>query len=139
MNLMPAALQRLQFLSRVVRKESRQLSETDQRLFALPFSEEHVRLLESDPEQGERVEAFVSRFGRLQDTLGDKLLPQLLGALGETPSVMIDNLDKAERFGYIGSADEWIARCARSGTRWSMNTSRTRLFSPMPCRPATGT
>jgi len=34
--------------------------------------------LENNIELAERVEAFVARFGRLQDTLGDKLLPTLL-------------------------------------------------------------
>lgn len=56
----------------------------------------------------ERVEAFVGRFGRLQDTVGDKLLPVLLTALGETPAAAIDNLDRAERLGLIMSADEWM-------------------------------
>lgn len=70
MNPVPATLQRLQFLARVVRKESRQLADTDRRLFAIPLSADHARLLESDSELGERAEAFVSRFGRLQDTLG---------------------------------------------------------------------
>ena len=54
------------------------------------------------------MEAFVSRFGRLQDTLGDKLLPQLLSALGEKISAVIDNFDRAEQLGLIASADEWM-------------------------------
>jgi hypothetical protein len=39
--------------------------------------------LRQDPEMSERVDAFVARFGRLQDTLGDKLLPRLLQWLAE--------------------------------------------------------
>jgi uncharacterized protein with HEPN domain len=54
------------------------------------------------------VEAFVGRFGRLQDTVGDKLLPLLLAALGEKSSAAIDNLDRAERLGLLKSADEWM-------------------------------
>ena len=50
----------------------------------------------------------MSRFGRLQDTVGDKLLPALLLALAETPDPAIDNLDKAEKFGFIESADTWL-------------------------------
>lgn len=100
---------RLQFLARVVRKECGHLAHTDQRLFELPFSVERARQLDSNPETAERVEAFVGRFGRLQDTLGDKLLPLLLAALGETTAAMIDNLDKAERLGLINSADDWLA------------------------------
>ena len=56
----------------------------------------------------ERLDAFVSRFGRLQDTVGDKLLPALLAALAESLGPAIDNLDKAEKFGFIVSADAWM-------------------------------
>lgn len=99
---------RLQFLARVVRKECKHLATTDQRLFGDLFSLEKVARLEEDPDLAERVEAFVGRFGRLQDTIGDKLLPLLLSALGEKPSAAIDNLDRAERLGLLGSADEWM-------------------------------
>ena len=53
----------------------------------------------------ERLDAFVSRFGRLQDTVGDKLLPSLLTALAETPSPSIGARIKPKIFGYIESAD----------------------------------
>ena len=100
---------RLQFLVRVVRKESLHLATTDRRLFGTAlFSVELTTLLEEDPDLAERVEAFVGRFGRLQDTVGDKLLPLLLGALGEKIAAVIDNLDRAERLGLIKSADEWM-------------------------------
>ena len=100
---------RLQFLVRVVRKECQHLASTDARLFKGVFSLEQVQLLETDPDLAERVEAFVGRFARLQDTVGDKLLPQLLAALGEKIASVMDNLDRAERLGLIKSADEWMA------------------------------
>ena len=100
---------RLQFLVRVVRKECQHLASTDQRLFANVFTLTQVQQLEADPDLAERVEAFVSRFGRLQDTVGDKLLPLLLAALGEKTGAAIDNLDRAERLGLIHSTDEWIS------------------------------
>ncbi|MBS4098182.1 MAG: hypothetical protein KGZ83_15245 [Sulfuricella sp.] len=100
---------RLQFLARVVRKECRHLESTDARLFGQPFTGERVRSLEEDPELAERVEAFVGRFGRLQDTLGDKLLPVLLTALGEKPGAVMDNLDRAERLDFLTSAEDWLA------------------------------
>ena len=50
----------------------------------------------------------MGRFGRLQDTVGDKLLPLLLAALGERTAAVIDNLDRAERLGLIDSADQWM-------------------------------
>ena len=69
---------RMKFLVRVVRKECQHLATTDRRLFgAASFSVVQATLLEEDPDLAERVEAFVGRFGRLQDTVGDKLLPLL--------------------------------------------------------------
>jgi hypothetical protein len=103
-----ATLTRLQFLTRVVRKECQHLIHTDKRLFAQPLSVETITQLVEEPDLAERVEAFVGRFGRLQDTLGDKLLPLLLAALGESPAAAIDNLDRAERLGLVQSADEWM-------------------------------
>lgn len=109
MTLEPQLAGRLEFLVRVVRKECRHLGSTDRRLFNEPFTAERAANLENDLDLAERVEAFVSRFGRLQDTLGDKLLPVLLQALGEKPRATIDNLDRAERLGLIESADRWMA------------------------------
>ena len=102
------AVPRLQFLARVVRKECQHLATTDQRLFGGLFTVEQAIRLEADHDLAERVEAFVGRFGRLQDTVGDKLLPLLLDALGEKSSAVIDNLDRAERLGLLKSADEWM-------------------------------
>lgn len=108
MTVEPKIVLRLQFLTRVVRKECKHLTTTDQRLFSGLFTLEQATRLEEDPDLAERVEAFVGRFGRLQDTVGDKLLPALLTALGENPSAAIDNLDRAERLNLLESADEWM-------------------------------
>ena len=109
MNLPEAARLRLQFLCRVVQRESRYLQQTTQRLFTDAFTARAVAQLEADPDRAERVEAFVGRFGRLQDTLGDKLIPAVLAALGERCGAAADNLDRAERLGFVASADEWFA------------------------------
>lgn len=108
MTVDPKIALRLQFLARVVRKECRHLATTDQRLFGGLFNLEQAKQLEANPDLAERVEAFVGRFGRLQDTVGDKLLPLVLSVLGEKASAAIDNLDRAERLGLINSADEWM-------------------------------
>jgi hypothetical protein len=104
----PKITLRLQFLARVVSKECKHLATTDQRLFGVLLSLEQVAHLEEDTDLAERVDAFVSRFGRLQDTVGDKMLPLLLVALGEKLSAAIDNLDRAERLGLLKSSDEWM-------------------------------
>lgn len=99
---------RLRFLSRVVSKECRHLALTDQRLFTGGGALVQAGQIDENPDMAERVEAFVGRFGRLQDTLGDKLLPALLSALGEQLSSTIDNLDRAERLGLIEFVDDWM-------------------------------
>ncbi|RLK48386.1 hypothetical protein DFR31_2266 [Alkalispirillum mobile] len=100
---------RLQFLARVVERESHHLQITDNRLFPRPFTVEDARTLGENIDLAERVEAFVSRFGRLQDTIGDKLLPAYLKAAGEAPGLAVDNLDQAERQGLIDSTEHWFA------------------------------
>ncbi|MCG5536383.1 hypothetical protein [Ectothiorhodospira mobilis] len=106
--LPPEKHRRLRFLAELARKEARQLMLTDQRLFAQAFTEERARSLERDIDLAEQADAFVARFGRLQDTLGDKLLPIHLEALGERTGAAIDNLDKAERLGILPSAEDWL-------------------------------
>ena len=101
-------IERLRFLVKVVQRETKHLQTTDQRLFEKPFNHEMANQLESNDELAERVEAFISRFARLQDTIGDKLLPQLLSFLGERPGAAIDNIDRAERLGWIKSSDIWM-------------------------------
>jgi len=108
MTLESKAAMRIQFLTRVVTKETKHLEITDKRLFHGAFTLQMAQGLESNFELAERVEAFVARFGRLQDTLGDKLLPILLKALGEKAGAVIDNLDRAERLGFIPSVDDWL-------------------------------
>ncbi len=99
---------RLRFLVGVVEKEARHLAQTDARLFSEPFTPEKAERLEEDVALAERVDAFVTRFGRLQDTLGNKLLPRYLQALGERPGAFIDNLLLAERLGLVPDAERWL-------------------------------
>jgi len=99
---------RLQFLCRVVEKEAKYLQETDTRLFAQPLTPESLGHIANDPLLAERLDAFVSRFGRLQDTLADKLLPMLLDMMAEPKGAAIENLDRAEKLGWLVSTDDWL-------------------------------
>ena len=103
----PLAL-RLTFLARVVAKESQHLQLTDSGIFSVSMTPERLADLANDPALAEKLDAFVARFGRLQDTLGDKMIPALLQALAEQPGAAIDNFDKAEKFGWIESVDRWL-------------------------------
>ncbi len=99
---------RLAALVRIIEREAKHLTTTDKRLFQNALSINDIAALETDEDLAERVEAFIGRFGRLQDTLGDKLLPALLARLGDRPASLLDNLDRAERLGWIDDANRWI-------------------------------
>ncbi len=103
------AKDRLAFLKRVTLKEIEHLDFAALTVFKKPFTIEIVRSLDENKAFAMDVEAFISRFCRLQDTLGDKLLPALLKSLGEPEKALLINLDKAEKYGWLASSDQWIA------------------------------
>ena len=108
MRLDTSVVARLQFLCRVVERESRYLQQTDARLFGELALAQTLKQLDIDPLLAERLDAFVSRFGRLQDTVTDKLLPALLQAMAEPRGAALENLDRAEKLGWLDSADQWL-------------------------------
>lgn len=101
--------ERLKFLIRVVDKEIKHLDYAASQAFGPPLTFEAVEKLDETPELAMRVEAFTSRFCRLQDTLGDKLLPALLKSLGEPERAFLINLERAEKYGWLESAEHWMA------------------------------
>ena len=64
--------------------------------------------MEGDPETAERVDAFGARFARMQDTIGDKLVPELLRRMAETPAAALDNLNRMEKLGLLVSVVDWV-------------------------------
>lgn len=107
---------RLEALLYAVEREALYLEQTDGRLFAMPFDEQRAMALPADQDLSELVDAFAMRFGRLQDTLGDKLIPAVLQREQEPLGSALDNLDRAERLGWVDSVDSWIdARRLRNG------------------------
>ena len=99
--------ERLSFLARVARREAEHLAGTDNRLFVHPLTIADIERQAREPELAERVDAFVARFGRLQDTLAVGLLPLLLQLSFEPVGTVIDNLNRAERLGWIRSVSGW--------------------------------
>lgn len=108
MNLPRESLERLAFLVRVVNKEIHHLDYADGQAFSPALTLQSVKNLESHPDVALKLEAFTSRFCRLQDTLGDKLLPALLKALGEPANALLINLNKAEKYGWLDDVDQWV-------------------------------
>jgi hypothetical protein len=92
----------------IVAKESQHLEWSQQRLFGETIDRAWVESLPGRPDLAERLEAFVSRYGRLQDTLGEKLLPRWLLALAEQPGSLIEVLNRAERLGVVKDVSTWL-------------------------------
>lgn len=93
----------------VTARESDYLGRTTARLAGERPDLDWVRSLPVSDPRSEMLDAFVSRFGRLQDTLGDKLLPALLRASLERTGSQFDNLARAEKLGWLDSMDAWVA------------------------------
>jgi hypothetical protein len=108
MDSVTSSRDQLAFFVRVTERTILNLLSTDSRLFQNSFTVEVVQKIQLNPTLSERLDAFVSRFGRLQDTVGDKLLPALLISMAEKTGAAIDNLDRAEKLGFIESADSWM-------------------------------
>ena len=92
----------------IVAKEGQHLTYSWYRLFDQNIDVNWVENLEQNADCAEQMEAFVSRFGRMQDTMADKLFPRWLLALAETPGSQIETLNRAERLGVLTSTERWL-------------------------------
>ena len=92
----------------LARKEAAHLQYSHRTLFAQPIDATWVQQLTSREDMAEKVEAFVSRFGRLQDHIGEKLVPRFAALLGEAPKTMLDVLAYAEKVQWIESAEAFV-------------------------------
>lgn len=93
----------------LARKEAEHLRYSQSTLFALSIDLAWVQSLADQPVLAEKVEAFVSRFGRLQDHIGGKLLSRYAALVGEATKTQLDTLAFAERVGLLNNADAFIA------------------------------
>jgi len=93
---------------KIVQKEGMHLQFSWQRIFTNEINANWVQALDGQPEVAEQLEAFVSRFGRMQDTIADKLLPRWLNALAENAGSQIEVLNRAERLGVIQNVENWL-------------------------------
>jgi len=92
----------------IVAKEGGHLAYSWNSLFSQSIDVGWVARLEHTPACAEQLEAFVSRFGRMQDTMADKLFPRWLLALAEVPGSQIETLNRAERLGVLTSTERWL-------------------------------
>jgi uncharacterized protein with PhoU and TrkA domain len=109
LNYLPEQAQPLLLALDLADKEAKHLRYSQTTLFALPIDLAWVQGLSEQPEVAEKVEAFVSRFSRLQDHLGEKLLPRMAALVGENSKTLLDALAIAEKLDLLTSADAFIA------------------------------
>ncbi|MGE4533535.1 hypothetical protein [Halomonas sp.] len=95
----------------IVQREGNHLAYSWRTLFEAGQSpsSEWVATLDQRPEDAIRLEAFVSRYSRMQDTIADKLIPRWLQSLAERVGSQIENLNRAERLGVLESTEAWLA------------------------------
>jgi len=93
----------------LAKREAAHLAYTHRTLFAQKIDLDWVRNLAQRDDLAEKIDAFVSRFGRLQDHIGDKLIPRFVALLGSTPTSLLDNLAYAERAGWLESTESFIS------------------------------
>ena len=90
-------------------KEVAHLEYTHRTLFANPVDLKWVQSLATREELAEKIDAFVSSFGRLQDHIEKKLIPRFAALLGNETKSLLDNLALAEKAGWIdSSAEEFV-------------------------------
>lgn len=92
----------------LARKEAAHLQYTHRTLFAQPIDAAWVQQLATRDDLAEKIDAFVSRFGRLQDHIGEKLIPCFAALLGEAPKSVLDILAYAEKMQWVESAEVFI-------------------------------
>ena len=96
------------FALELARKEATHLKYTHRTLFAQSIDADWVRQLSTRDDLAEKIDAFVGRFGRLQDHIGEKLLPRFAALLGESPMSILDVLAYAEKMQWLESAEAFI-------------------------------
>lgn len=92
----------------LAKKEAAHLAYTQRTLFALHIDLAWVQSLETREDLSEKIDAFVSRFSRLQDHIGEKLIPRFAALLGDTPRSLLDTLAYAEKIGWIADAETFV-------------------------------
>ncbi len=92
----------------LAQKEVAHLAYTHRTLFAQNINLQWVQSMSEREDLSEKIDAFVGRFGRLQDHVGGKLIPRFSTLLGEHPKSLLDVLAYAEKIGWINNAEAFI-------------------------------
>jgi len=85
-----------------------------------------------DKEKIKTIDAFIFRFIKLQDFMGEKLFKEVLKSVGEYKDNMalIDCLDKLEKLEIIAQADQWMNyRAIRNKLTHEYSTNQEEMIS----------
>lgn len=74
-------------------------------LYAQAIDLQWVEALSQRDDLSEKIDAYVGRFGRLQDHIGERLVPHFAALVGENTKTMLDALAFAERMEWIEDAE----------------------------------
>jgi uncharacterized protein with PhoU and TrkA domain len=107
-NFLPDHVREVRVALDLAEREASHLRYTYRTLYELPIDLAWVEQLSAREDLAEKIDAFVGRFGRLQDHIGEKLLPALSRLLGSQPKSLLDVMSFAERMEWLDSAEEFI-------------------------------
>ncbi len=105
---LPEYAKNAQLALALAKKEMAHLAYTHSTLFAQTINLQWVQSLAEREDLSEKIDAFVGRFGRLQDHIGEKLIPCFAALLGESPKSLLDVLAFAEKCNWITNAEAFI-------------------------------
>ncbi|MDX8399601.1 MAG: hypothetical protein R8K20_05070 [Gallionellaceae bacterium] len=108
MSYLPEHAENARFALDIAKKEKGHLEYSLRTLFEQKIDIQWVRSLDEREDLAEKIDAFVGRFGRLQDYIGEKLIPRFAILLGESSKSLLDMLSYAERMGWLDSAEAFI-------------------------------
>ena len=94
---LPEHAQNSLFTLELAEREAAHLAYTHSTLFAQQIDLEWVKAIANNEDIAEKIDAFVGRFGRLQDHIGEKLIPRFARLMGELPKSLLDVLAYAEQ------------------------------------------
>ncbi len=108
MSYLPEYADAARIAMNLAERESAHLRYTYRTLYAEPIDYTWVEDLATREDLAEKVDAFVGRFGRLQDHIGEKLLPAFSRLLGGNPKSLLDTVAYAERMEWVVNAEGFV-------------------------------
>jgi hypothetical protein len=107
-NYLPEYAENARLALAIAEKEAAHLGYSHRTLYAHAIDLKWVEALSQRDDLSEKIDAFVGRFGRLQDHIGEKLVPRFAALVGENTKTMLDALAFAERMEWIEDAEAFF-------------------------------